>query len=181
MRHAGEGSDTRKRLRRGARHTRLAIVWRRWTPLMATGCMLVVLGCLGGGSDAETARTGGASRMLTPAGPLPPPSPLTPAPSVVGNPEVGRRLFVTTGCAGCHTIRGVPAAAGVAGPNLTNVVLRPTLAGESIPMTPDTMVRWLLDPAAVKPGATMPDVGLTPQEAQDLTAFLYSQPYNPEK
>jgi cytochrome c1 len=74
-------------------------------------------------------------------------------------------------------VAGVPDANGTAGPNLTNVTLRPTLAGDSIPASPATLVRWLLDPQSVKPGATMPSVGLTTQQAQDLAAFLYSQPY----
>lgn len=106
---------------------------------------------------------------------------LTPAPSIVGNPNIGRRLFVTTGCAGCHTAYGIPEAKGVAGPILTNVVLRPTLAGETIPMTPQNMTAWLLEPAALKPGTTMPGVGLTLEEAQHITAYLYSQPYNPRR
>jgi cytochrome c1 len=104
---------------------------------------------------------------------------LTPAPDVAGDPDHGRRLFVTAGCAGCHTVRGVPGATGVAGPNLTNVVLRPTLAGTAVPTSPVAMVRWLRDPAATKPDTTMPSLGLTEEEAQDLAAFLYSQPYNP--
>lgn len=106
---------------------------------------------------------------------------LTPAPSIVGNPEIGRRLFVTTGCAGCHTTYGIPEAKGIAGPILTNVVLRPTLAGETIPMTPQNMTRWLIEPSALKPGTTMPGVGLTLEEAQHITAYLYSQPYNPRR
>lgn len=104
---------------------------------------------------------------------------LTPAPGVSGNPETGRTLFTTRGCGGCHTIPGTPGAAGVAGPNLTNVVLRPTLAGDTLPMSPEMLQRWLLDPPSLKPGTPMPNVGLTPAEAQDLTAFLYSQPSNP--
>jgi len=103
----------------------------------------------------------------------------TPAPGIPGQPGVGEQLLLTKGCSGCHTLAGVPGATGVAGPNLTNVVLRPTLAGDQIPMTPENMTRWLLDPHALKPDATMPNVGLSPQEAQDLTAFLFSQPYNP--
>jgi cytochrome c len=105
--------------------------------------------------------------------------PLTPAPAVAGNPAVGRQLFGAKGCGGCHTLDGLPGAAGVAGPNLTNVTLRPTLAGETLPMAPDSLARWLLDPPALKPGTLMPRLGLSPQEAQDLTAFLYSQPFNP--
>ena len=102
-------------------------------------------------------------------------------PGVRGDPQSGRQLFVTAGCAGCHTIGGVPTASGVAGPNLTNVVLRPTLAGEVIPMSAETMVAWLLEPSALKPETTMPDVGLTDAEAIDLTAFLFSQPLHPER
>jgi cytochrome c len=106
---------------------------------------------------------------------------LTPAPGIVGSPEVGRRLFVTAGCAGCHTHYGLPEAIGVAGPVLTNVVLRPTLAGEVIPMSPQTMTQWLIEPASLEPGTTMPGVGLTVEEAQHITAYLYSQPYNPRR
>ena len=105
---------------------------------------------------------------------------LTPVPGLPGNPEAGRRAFLAAGCGGCHTLPGAVypdgggGANGLAGPILSNVVLRPTLAGETIPMSPETMTRWLLDPAAVKPGTSMPNVGLDEQEARDLTAYLYS-------
>ncbi len=107
------------------------------------------------------------------------PRPLAPAPGVAGDPANGRRLFTSTGCAGCHTLTAVLGATGVNGPNLANVVVRPTLAGESIPMTPETLARWLPDPAALEPGTSVPSVGLTDEEARDIAAFLYSQPYNP--
>jgi cytochrome c1 len=121
-----------------------------------------------------------AAPAPTPRGPTEsePHRALTPAPNVPGDPTNGRRLFVAAGCAGCHTLQGLPAT-GVAGPNLTNVVLRPTLAGEMIPMTPESLTRFLLEPAALKPGSPMPNVGLTEPEARDLAAFLYSQPHNP--
>jgi cytochrome c1 len=105
--------------------------------------------------------------------------PLTPVPGLPGDPEAGRRAFLATGCGGCHTLTGIDGASGLAGPILSNVVLRPTLAGETIPMSPETMTRWLLDPATVKPGTTMPNVGLDEQEARDLTAYLYSLPNTP--
>ena len=104
---------------------------------------------------------------------------LTPVPGVPGDPQAGRRLFVSTGCGGCHTLSGVDGANGVAGPILNNVVLRPTLAGETIPMSPETLTRWLLDPAALKPGTPMPSVGLTEPEARDVAAYLYSLPRTP--
>jgi cytochrome c1 len=65
----------------------------------------------------------------------------------------------------------------VAGPNLTNVGLRPTLAG-TLPNTPDVLVEWLLDPPALKSTTSMPNLGLSQSDARDLAAFLLSQPYN---
>lgn len=140
-------------------------------------CILAALGLLvvGCGSGEQA---GAPLAMLPPQQPM---RQITPAPNVTGDPAEGRRLFVSTGCAGCHTVQDVPAASGIAGPNLTNVVLRPTLAGDTIPMTPESLVAFLLDPPAVKPGTTMPNVGLTPEQAQHLTAFLYSQPENPSR
>ncbi len=111
--------------------------------------------------------------------------PLTPAPQVTGDPNRGRQLFVDArivtpaGCASCHTIRGVPGATGIVGPNLTNVVLRPTLAGDTIPNNPANLVRWIMDPPGLKQGALMPNLGVSEQDARDLAAFLESQPYNP--
>lgn len=106
-------------------------------------------------------------------------APLTPAPGVQGSPEEGRLLFHATGCGGCHTLKNVSSATGVAGPNLDNVVLRPTLAGEVIPMTFQTLSLFLIDPPRVDPGSSMPNVGLTADQARDIAAFLYSLPYNP--
>lgn len=105
----------------------------------------------------------------------------TPAPNVAGDPANGRALIVARGCAGCHTVPGVAGAFGIVGPNLNNISLRPTLAGEAIPNTPENMAHWLMDPPAMKAGTAMPKLGLSEQEAQDITAFLYSQPYNPRR
>jgi cytochrome c1 len=84
---------------------------------------------------------------------------LTPAPDVNGNPVAGKQLIRDKGCGGCHTVNGVPGATGVAGPNLTNVVLRPTLAGDSIPNSPEMLQRWLLDPAALSRAPACPTWG----------------------
>ena len=122
---------------------------------------------------------GRAAQALEPVAPSQPLPRLTPAPNVAGDPERGRQLFLATGCGGCHSLRGLPTASGVAGPNLTNVVLRPTLAGSAIPMTPDNLTAWLLDPSSLEPSTPMPAVGLMPEQARDIAAFLYSQPSNP--
>ena len=104
---------------------------------------------------------------------------LTPAPNVQGNPVAGRALFATKGCAGCHGVVGMASANGITGPNLSNVTLRPRLANEAIENNPETMVKWIMDPPAMKPGTAMPKLGVNEQEARDLAAFLYSLPYNP--
>jgi cytochrome c1 len=104
----------------------------------------------------------------------PPPS-ATPI-SIAQPADTGTRLFVTSGCGGCHTLAGVPTATGLAGPNLTNVSLRPTLAGETVPNDPATLERFLLDPRSVKADARMPNVGLTASEARELADFLMRQP-----
>lgn len=125
--------------------------------------------------------SGPPRRVSTAVEPLPR---LTPAPNLQGDPGRGRTLFLESsiaqpsGCGTCHTIRGVPGASGIVGPNLTNVSLRPTIAGDTIPNTPENMTRWILDPPATKPGALMPKLSITDAQARDLTAFLYSQPYN---
>jgi cytochrome c len=104
------------------------------------------------------------------------PAVMTPAANVPGDPNVGRMLFEQRGCGGCHTLRGLPSAVGVAGPRLDNTAVRPTIAGDQISNTPDNMARWIFDPPSIKPSSTMPAVGVTEQEARDLAAFLYSLP-----
>ena len=39
-------------------------------------------------------------------------------------------------------------------------------------MTPADVAAWVLDPQAAKPGALMPNVGLTPDEARLLAVYL---------
>jgi len=137
---------------------------------------------------AAVAVAGCTSLTLTPVEPTPRTqsgvvraSVITPAPSVPGNPEVGRGYFGSKGCTGCHTLTGFTGASGVEGPTLTNMSLRPTIAGESIQNTPENLTRWIQDPQSLKPGTRMPTLGLTQQEARDLAAFLYIQPYNPTR
>lgn len=149
---------------------------RHWSRLafgLAMGAFMVVAACNVGGPPPSPPPRVSAGQAY--------PLELTPAPNVAGDPLAGRRLFADKGCGACHTLRGVPGASGVVGPNLTNVALRPTLAGEAMENSPATMARWILDPPVLKPGTGMPKMGLTDQEAEAVTAFLYSQPYNPTR
>ncbi len=84
----------------------------------------------------------------------------------------GKALYTTRACVGCHTIRDV--SAGVLGPDLTHFGSRTTLAAGLLPNGPQTVAAWLKDPQAVKPGAKMPNLGLTDDEARALAAYLLS-------
>lgn len=161
----------------------------RWTTgLVGTAAAIVLLvsGCT---ATRAAAVTGQGLSTAARSGPTPvrhqaelvrAPVSLTPAPNVQGDPNVGRLLFVAKPCVTCHQLSGAIATApALIGPNLNNVALKPTLANGAVQNTPENMTRWLLDPPALKPGTAMPSTGLTEQEARDLTAFLYSQPYNP--
>jgi cytochrome c len=122
-----------------------------------------------GESVIERALVSGAAMCVFACSAPPPAAP----PAATAAPQL---LFMQAGCGGCHTLAGVPGASGVAGPNLTNISLRPTLAGDSIPNTPEALERWLLDPSSLKPDARMPSVGLTQQEARELALFLVRLP-----
>ncbi len=41
------------------------------------------------------------------------------------------------------------------------------------------MTLWLMEPSALKPGTSMPDVGLTEEQVRDITAYLCGLPRNP--
>jgi cytochrome c oxidase subunit 2 len=93
----------------------------------------------------------------------------------------GRRLFAEKTCISCHTIRGVPAALGVAGPDLTHVGARSSIAGGLLDNNPEQVRRWIHNPGLVKPGNKMWVTGylvnriqLTPEDETALVAFLES-------
>lgn len=75
-------------------------------------------------------------------------------------------------CGGCHIIEGVQAAAGRIGPSLSHFGSRTTLAGSIFPNTPEELAAWLDDPPGRKPGADMPDLGLSREEIDALVAYL---------
>ncbi|MFL4979063.1 MAG: c-type cytochrome [Xanthobacteraceae bacterium] len=91
-----------------------------------------------------------------------------------GDPEMGRKLMRQFGCAGCHTVSGVPGAVGLVGPQLTQVRQRVYIAGV-LTNTPDNLVRWMVDPKAYSPRTAMPRTGISEEQARHVAAFLYSQ------
>jgi cytochrome c2 len=95
-------------------------------------------------------------------------APLSPA---SGNPARGKLLLAQYQCGSCHAIPEVPAARGVIGPSLDGYGRRSYIAGH-IPNAPEALARWIVDPAAMKPGTTMPAMGVSPDDARHMAAYL---------
>lgn len=92
-----------------------------------------------------------------------------------GDAKLGRVLLAQYQCGACHQIGGVAAARGQLGPPLDGFGRRSYIAG-SLPNDPETLVRWLVDPSALKPGASMPAMGVSEQDARHMAAYLYATP-----
>ena len=84
----------------------------------------------------------------------------------------GKEIFSQSACVGCHTIAGV--SAGVLGPNLSHFGSRNTLASAILPNTPANLAKWIENPAHIKPGALMPNLGLREEQTKALAAYLLS-------
>ena len=85
----------------------------------------------------------------------------------------GLQVFVDNGCANCHAIRGTRANAH-AGPDLTHVGSRETLAAGTIPNDTEHLREFIRDPQAIKPGAKMPQLPQTPSQTDTLVRYLES-------
>jgi cytochrome c oxidase subunit II len=83
----------------------------------------------------------------------------------------GRELFQSVACINCHTVRGTPAN-GIFGPDLTHLMSRATLAAGVAENTADNLRTWITDPDALKPGARMPAMKLSPAEVEHIVAYL---------
>jgi cytochrome c2 len=90
---------------------------------------------------------------------------------VSGDVARGHDLIERHACGACHVIPGVHGANGLVGPPLERFSRRSFIAGE-LPNTATNLQRWLLNPPAVEPRTAMPNLGLTPDEARDMAAYL---------
>lgn len=86
--------------------------------------------------------------------------------------QEGERLFQEFICSNCHTVRGVSEAAVEAGPDLTHLASRSTLAARTLPNTQSQLANWITDPQGIKPGNNMPATPMTGEELDALIAFL---------
>ena len=86
--------------------------------------------------------------------------------------QQGKTIFSSSTCVGCHTIAGV--SAGHIGPDLTHFASRKRFAGSLMESTPDNIAKWVENPDHMKPGALMPNLGMTGEQSKALAAYLLS-------
>ncbi|MBB3138615.1 cytochrome c oxidase subunit 2 [Rhizobium pisi] len=85
----------------------------------------------------------------------------------------GKVAFLSKPCAACHTVRGTPAT-GTAGPDLTHIGSRQTIAAGLLETTRGSLAAWIADPQTLKPGNNMPMVPLSSIELRDISAYMES-------
>jgi cytochrome c oxidase subunit 2 len=71
----------------------------------------------------------------------------------------------------CHTVAGT-SAHGQFGPDLTHLASRKTIASGAAENTTENLERWIADPDLIKQGSLMPSMHLTPDQVQEVTAYL---------
>ena len=91
----------------------------------------------------------------------------------IGDVDRGKRLIEQYGCQACHVVPGVKGPKGVVGPPLDKIAVRTFIAGK-VQNTPQNMTQWLQNPQAFDPGNAMPNLGVTPVDARDITAYLFT-------
>ncbi|MDQ3991184.1 MAG: cytochrome c oxidase subunit II [Actinomycetota bacterium] len=77
-------------------------------------------------------------------------------------------------CMACHGLRGVEGAEARVAPDLTMFGARRRLGSGVFQNTEENLRQWLRDPRAMKPGAFMPDYGLSRDQVEALAAYLRS-------
>lgn len=77
-------------------------------------------------------------------------------------------------CSACHAIDPSTEAQPRVGPNLAHFASRTTFAGAVFDNNTQNLTNWLENPPRMKPGAKMPDLGLTPDHIRALVAYLES-------
>jgi len=91
----------------------------------------------------------------------------------VGDPNRGKQLIEQYGCNSCHIVPGVEGAKGMVGPSLEHIASRQIFAMK-LPNTQPNMVAYIQNPQLTDPQNAMPNLGVKPDEARDIVAYLYT-------
>jgi cytochrome c len=90
-----------------------------------------------------------------------------------GEPRRGAAAVAKYGCGSCHTAKGVSGASGQVATEFRDVHKRTYIAGV-IANTPENLMRWIQDPKVIDEKTAMPNLGVTPSDAADIAAYIYS-------
>jgi cytochrome c len=91
-----------------------------------------------------------------------------------GDPARAPDIIRRYGCAGCHTIPGIPGGDGKAGGPLADIKGRVYVGGVA-PNTADNLIAWIVSPQAFSPRSAMPATGISEADARDVATYLYAQ------
>src|SRR3954468_12943264 len=91
-----------------------------------------------------------------------------------GNPARAPELIRRYGCAGCHTIPGIPGGDGQVGGSLKDLRQRVYVGGVVL-NSPENLTQWVVSPQTFSPRTAMPATGISEAEARDVAAYLYAQ------
>ena len=83
----------------------------------------------------------------------------------------GGELLARYHCGSCHSIPGVSASQGQFAASLAGYGARSYIAGR-VANEPEMLARWIADPASVVPGTLMPNMGVAPDDARAMAAYL---------
>ena len=85
----------------------------------------------------------------------------------------GKEVFLQSTCVTCHAIRGTDAGAH-AGPELTHVGSRLTIAAGTLPNTRGPLAGWIANSQSIKPGNRMPPNALAANDLEAVLAYVRS-------
>lgn len=90
-----------------------------------------------------------------------------------GDPNRGKQLIEQYGCNSCHIVPGVNGAKGMVGPSMEHIASRQIIAMK-LPNTEPNMTAYIQNPQMTDPQNAMPNLGVKPDEARDMAAYLYT-------
>lgn len=96
------------------------------------------------------------------------------APLVAGDRERGRTALAQYACRSCHMIPGVTGSEVYVGRPLKGLAGRRYIAGR-LPNTQENLIRWIRNPQEVDPQTAMPVLGVTEDDARDMSAYLLTE------
>jgi mono/diheme cytochrome c family protein len=91
-----------------------------------------------------------------------------------GDPSRAPAIIRRYGCAGCHTIPGIPGGDGQVGGPLADIKHRVYVGGVA-PNSPDNLIRWIVSPQTFSPRSAMPATGISEADARHVASYLYAQ------